>query len=169
MRAAASVLTVVHGEGWKPLAKPVQKAGPVSAQVSQWVETDRRPVRQEVAFYRKYTEALLRRFMRMSLQTGCVPSVLGIDPMRGKVSSYRVVNFEDAVIFIVDVEKCLKKVSGKAQAVLVRVALQEYTVGEAAKMLGVAENTVVKQYRAGLDELTEILLEVGLMKPERLR
>jgi DNA-directed RNA polymerase specialized sigma24 family protein len=98
-----------------------------------------------------------------------VPSVLGIDPMRGKVSSYRVMNFEDAVIFIVDVEKCLKKVSGKAQAVLVRIALQEYTVGEAAKMLGVAENTVVKQYRAGLDELTEILLEVGLMKPECLR
>ncbi len=164
MKAAASVLTVVHGEGWKPQARPARK--PIC--VSDWVEDAARPVRQEVAFYRKYTEALLRRFWRMSLQTGRVPSVLGIDPMRGKVSSYQVSSFEDAVIFVVDVEKCLKKVSGKAQAVLVRVAVQEYTVVEAAKMLGVREKTVIRHYRQGLDELTEILLGVGLMKPESL-
>jgi DNA-directed RNA polymerase specialized sigma24 family protein len=52
---------------------------------------------------------------------------------------------------------------------LVRVALQEYTVSEAARMLGVVEKTVMRQYRQGLDELTEILLAVGLMKPDVLQ
>ena len=164
MRTATSVLTAVHGEGWRPAAKPIER----TVEVSDWIGATPR-VREEVAFYRKYTEALLRRFMRMSLQVGRVPSILGADPTRGKVSSYRVESFEDAVLFIVDVEKCLKKVSSKAQAVLVRVGLQEYTTTEAAKALGRTEKTVVRQYREGLDELTEILLRVGLMKPERLR
>lgn len=164
MKAATGVLFAVRGEGWRPES---QVSFAKSVQVADWIET--RPVRQEVAFYRKYTEKLLRRYMRMSLQMGRVPSVLGIDPERGKVSSYRVESFEDSVIFVVDVEKCLKKVSGMAQSVLVRVALQEYTVSEAARMLGVAEKTVMRQYRQGLDELTEILLLVGLMKPDVLQ
>lgn len=163
MSAAASVLRAVHGEGWRPVKKPPE---PVAADVSEWI--DAKPVRQEVAFYRKYTEALLRRYMKMSWQVGRVPSVLGVDPTRGRVSSYRVANFEDAVIFVVDVEHCLKKVSGAAQAVLVRVGLQEYTVEEAGRMLGLTKKTVIWRYRQGLDELTEILLAVGLMKPESL-
>lgn len=163
MSPATGVLRAVNGEGWRPLPKPTVQ----SDQVKDWVDAP--AVREEVAFYRKYTEALLRRYMKMSLQMGRVPSVLGIDPNRGRVSSYRVSSFDDAVIFVVDVEKCLKKVSGKAQSVLVRVALQEYTVLEAAKMLGVTEKTVIQHYRQGLDELTEILLAVKLMKPECLR
>ena len=162
MSPAAGVLRAVNGEGWRPRPQPAVK----SAQVEEWVEAP--AVRQEVAFYRKYTEALLRRYMKMSLQMGRVPSVLGVDPNRGKVSSYEVTSFDDAVIFVVDVEKCLKKVSGKAQSVLVRVALQEYTVSEAGRMLGLAEHTVIRHYRQGLDELTEILLAVKLMKPECL-
>ena len=167
MKAATGVLIALRGEGWRPVVKPAEKPLEKPVQVAEWIET--RPVRQEVAFYRKYTEKLLRRYMRMSFQVGRVPSVLGVDPDKGRVTSYRVESFEDSVIFCVDVEHSLKKVSGRSQAVLVRVALQEYTVSEAARMLGVAEKTVMRQYRQGLDELTEILLQVGLMKPDVLQ
>ena len=35
------------------------------------------PLRPELAFYRKYTEAMLRRFVSMSMEAGRVPSLLG--------------------------------------------------------------------------------------------
>src|SRR6185437_8793839 len=37
-----------------------------------------------VAFYRKYTEAMLRRYVRMSMGAGRVPSLLGRELFRGK-------------------------------------------------------------------------------------
>jgi len=162
MNSAAGVVIALRASGTRPVMKPAEKRTEVK-------DRETRQVREEVAFYRKYTEKLLRRYMRMSFQVGRVPSVLGLDPEKGRVTSYRMDGFEDSVIFCVDVEHCLKKVSGRAQAVLVRVALQEYTVPETARMLGVVERTVIRQYQEGLDELTEILLEVGLMKPNALQ
>jgi hypothetical protein len=107
MKAATGVLIALRGEGWRPVVKPAEKAVEKPAQVAEWIET--RPVRQEVAFYRKYTEKLLRRYMRMSFQVGRVPSVLGVDPDKGRVTSYRMEGFEDSVIFCVDVRNALKK------------------------------------------------------------
>ena len=40
------------------------------------VEVPRKPVEPRMAFYRKYTEALLQRYVRMSMETGKVPSLL---------------------------------------------------------------------------------------------
>ncbi len=59
-----------------------------------------------VAFYRRYTELLLRRYMQVSMRMGRVPSVLGSCMFRGKVSSYRIHTFEDAVIFVYDIGPC---------------------------------------------------------------
>jgi len=61
-----------------------------------------------MAFYRKYTEAMLRRYVRMSMEAGKVPSLLGQEMFRGRVISYRVESFEDVVNLIVDgVVECL--------------------------------------------------------------
>lgn len=46
-------------------------------------QPDRRPPEPQVAFYRKYTEALLRRYVRMSMEAGKVPSLLGAATMLG--------------------------------------------------------------------------------------
>ena len=56
-----------------------------------------RPPEPQVAFYRKYTEAMLRRYVRMSMEAGKVPSLLGKEMFRAKVTSYRVESFEDVV------------------------------------------------------------------------
>lgn len=117
----------------------------------------------ELAFYRKYTEAMLRRYVRLSLSVGRMPALLGHDAFRGKMSTYRVRSFEDCVIFVYDVEKCLEKLDGFSQELIRRVALQEYTQGEAAGLLRVSLRTIVRRYGEAIDGLTRIFLEHRLL------
>ncbi len=117
----------------------------------------------ELAFYRKYTEAMLRRYARLSLSVGRMPALLGHDAFRGKMSTYRVTSFEDSVIFVYDVEKCLKKLDGFSQELIRRIALQEYTQGEAAGLLRVSLRTVVRRYGEAVDALTHIFIERQLL------
>ena len=119
----------------------------------------------ELAFYRKYTEGMLRRYLRLSMEAGRVPSLMGREMFRGYVTSYRVHGFDDVVIFVYDVEKCLKKLSDGQRLLIERVALQEYTQGEAARLLGMSLRTVVRRYADAVDLLTSIFLEAGLLEP----
>ena len=129
------------------------------------LENDARPL-NSLAFYRKHTEALLRRYMYVSMHMGRVPSVLGNCMFRGKVSSYRVRSFEDAIIFVFDVEKCLKRLDPNAQDLVARIALQEYTQAEAAELTGQSLRSVVRKYAEAIDRLTGIFLELELLQIE---
>ena len=117
-----------------------------------------------VAFYRRYTELLLRRYMQVSLRMGRVPSVLGSCMFRGRVSSRRVQSFEDAVIFVYDVERCMKQLSPEERELVARVALQEYTQAEAAELTGQSLRTVVRKYGEAIDTLTRIFMEKELLE-----
>jgi len=119
----------------------------------------------ELAFYRKYTEGMLRRYLRLSMQAGRVPSLLGRELFQGNVSSYRVHGFEDAVIFCFDVEKRLGRLQVMDQQLIKRIALQQYTQGEAAGMLGLSLRNSIRQYGQALDRLTEMFLEAGMLEP----
>ena len=119
----------------------------------------------ELAFYRKYTEGMLRRYLRLSMQSGRVPSLLGRELFRGNVTSYRVHGFEDAVIFCFDVEKRLGRLQVMDQQLIKRIALQEYTQGEAAGMLGLSLRNSIRQYGQALDRLTEMFLEAKMLEP----
>jgi hypothetical protein len=119
----------------------------------------------ELAFYRKYTEGMLRRYLRLSMQSGRVPSLLGRELFRGNVTSYRVHGFEDAVIFCFDVEKRLGRLQVMDQQLIKRIALQEYTQGEAAGMLGLSLRSCIRQYGQALDQLTESFMEARMLEP----
>jgi len=119
----------------------------------------------EMAFYRKYTEALLRRYMRMSMSVGRVPSLMGREVFRGQVSSCRVTSFEDVVIFCYDVEKCLKVLDAQERELIKRIALQSYSQGEACALLGISLRSCVRLYADALDKLTQVLLDSRLLKP----
>jgi hypothetical protein len=119
----------------------------------------------EMAFYRKYTEAMLRRYLRLSMQAGRVPSLLGRELFRGHVTSYRVHSFEDVVIFCFDMEKRLARLEPLEKQMVKRVALQQYTQGEAAAMLGVPLRTSIRVYGEALDHLTKMLLKAGMLEP----
>jgi hypothetical protein len=119
----------------------------------------------ELAFYRKYTEALLRRYLRLSMQSGRVPSLLSKDLFRGHVTRYSVRGFEDVVIFCHDVERRLAKLNDTEREIVKKVVLQRYTQGEAAGMLGMSLTVLKERYGATIDRLTGMLLKVGLLDP----
>jgi predicted DNA-binding protein (UPF0251 family) len=115
------------------------------------------------AFYRKHTENLLRRYLYASIQVGRSPSLLGESVGRGWVSSRRVRTFEDAVIFVLDIERCLDKLNSIERQLISRIVLQEYTQTEAASFLGVCVRTVCTKFPQALDRLTEMLVEAELL------
>ena len=119
----------------------------------------------ELAFYRKYTEALLRRYVKMSLEAGRTPSLLGQEMFRGKVTSYKVHSFEDVVIFVHDVGQCVAKLDSGQQHMIRRIALQEYTQGETSAMTGLSLRTVHRRYTEAIDRLTAIFLSAKMLEP----
>ena len=121
-------------------------------------------VAPEWTFYRKHTEGLLRRFMRCSLQSGRVPSMLGKEMFRGKVSSYRMESFDDMLIFTHDVDKCIRRLEPLQQLLLTRIAIQEYTHEETAEMVKATRRTIVRRYEEALDLLTGIFIETRLLE-----
>jgi DNA-directed RNA polymerase specialized sigma24 family protein len=119
----------------------------------------------ELSFYRKRTEAILRRFFRMSVEVGRLPSVLGQEFFRSKVTSYSASSFEDVVIFVHDVERSLAKLDRLSQDLIARVILQGFSYEEAGRLLGCSRRTVDRNIPDALDQLSEIFLSVGILKP----
>jgi DNA-directed RNA polymerase specialized sigma24 family protein len=116
-----------------------------------------------LGFYRKHTESMLRRYLYASMQVGRAPSILGDPVSRGWASSRPVKTFEDAVIFVLDIEKCLDQLGSLDRQILSRVVLQEYTQAETAILLGMSVRTMSNKLPQALDRLTEKLLETGLL------
>jgi DNA-directed RNA polymerase specialized sigma24 family protein len=116
-----------------------------------------------LGFYRKHTESMLRRYLYASMQVGRAPSILGEPIARGWASSRPVRTFEDAVIFVLDVETCLNRLGSLDRMMLSRIVLQEYTQAEAATLLGMSVRTISHKFPQALDRLTEKLLETGLL------
>jgi DNA-directed RNA polymerase specialized sigma24 family protein len=97
------------------------------------------------------------------MQVGRSPSILGDPVARGWVSSRPVKTFEDAVIFVLDVESCLDKLGSLDRQLLSRIVLQEYTQAETASLLGMSVRAICYKFPQSLDKLTELLLESGLL------
>jgi hypothetical protein len=116
-----------------------------------------------LGFYRKHTESLLRRYLYASMQVGRAPSILSDPIARGWCSSRPVRTFEDAVIFVLDVERCLDQLGALDRMMLSRIVLQEYTQVEAASLIGMSVRTISYKFPKALDRLTEKLLETGLL------
>jgi len=115
------------------------------------------------AFYRKHTENLLRRYLYASMQVGRSPNLLGESVGRGWVSSRRVRTFEDALIFVLDVERCLDKLSLTDRQIVTRVCLQEYTHAETAVLLRMSTRTLGHRLALAIDRLTETLVQSALL------
>ena len=157
-----------EGTTGRPIAIPriMAVAEPMRALIAEGQPVPPEP-KVELAFYRKYTEAMLRRYLRVSMEVGRVPSLMGQELFRGHVSHYKMTSFEDGVIFCVDVERCLAKLRKTDQRLIQRVALQGYTHEEAAPLLGVTFKTCVVHYGEALDRLTELFLIGRLLEPQK--
>ena len=123
----------------------------------------------EMAFYRKYTEGMLRRYMYRSMEIGRVPSLLGDFSFRGRSSNRKAYTFEDSVIFVYDVERCLTRLNRLERELVGRIALQEYTLAETAALTGMSVRTVVRRYSEALDRLTQVFLRLELLQVPGIR
>lgn len=115
------------------------------------------------AFYRKHTQSLLRRYLYASMQVGRAPNILGDPVGRGWVSSRRIRTFEDALIFVLDVERCLNRLSPLDRKLISRILLQEYTHAEAASLVGMSVRSVCNKLPEAIDRLTEQLVNADLL------
>ncbi len=118
-----------------------------------------------MAFYRKYTANLLRRYLKLSMTSGRSASLLGAEMFRSVTSHMKMDGFDDSVIFCADVERCLGKLQPLELALVKRIAIQEYSQTEAAVVLGLTLRTCVRRYNGALDRLTRIFLDAGILAP----
>lgn len=121
---------------------------------------DRNP---DLWLYRKRTVGLLRRYMRFSLETGRLPSLVGREFFRAKVTYYTAATFEDRVIFVRDMERSLARLEYWDQQLIVRIILQEHSQEQTARILQCNRKTVQRRLPLVLDLLSEDFLKVGLL------
>jgi hypothetical protein len=117
----------------------------------------------DIWLYRRKTRTILRRYMRWSLEAGRVPSVLGRELFRAKISAYSATTFEARVIFLHDVERCLDRLQDFDRQIIARVCLQEYDHEAAARILDCSRRTLLRRLPELIDELSEAFLKAELL------
>ena len=114
--------------------------------------------------YRDRTVALLKRYARASVEVGRLPSLLGRECFRARVSSYPMTSFEDIVIFVHDMDTVLQRLSPFQQRLIAMNILEEYSLIEVARLLPCPLRTVEREVPDALDVLSRAFLESGLIK-----
>ena len=114
--------------------------------------------------YRDRTVALLKRYARASVEVGRLPSLLGRECFRARVSSYPMTSFEDIVIFVHDMDTVLQRLSPFQQRLIAMNVLEEYSLIEVARLLPCPLRTVEREVPDALDVLSRAFLESGLIK-----
>ena len=115
--------------------------------------------------YRDRTNSLLWRYMRLAVEAGRLPSLLGREFFRARVSPYSVQTFEDTVIFVRDVECCLQLLDAADKILIAMVGMEQYTQEEVAGSLQCTQRTIGRRYSEALDNLSEIFLEREILTP----
>ena len=117
----------------------------------------------ELSLYRDHTIALLRRYFCMSVEVGRLPALLGRECFRTSAQDYHVHSFENMVLFVIDVERCLERLHPFDQELIARIVIQEYLEDEAARLLQVHRTTIIRHLHDALDALSEMFFAGGLL------
>jgi DNA-directed RNA polymerase specialized sigma24 family protein len=114
--------------------------------------------------YRVRTRALLKRYARASVEVGRLPSLLGREFFRSRVTSYSMGTFEDVVIFVTDMERVLDKLDGMNKRLIAMYIFEEYTISEISRLLHCCDRTIERLLHEAIDTLSSILLNSGLLE-----
>lgn len=120
---------------------------------------------KELTAYRDRTRAIVKRYFRISLETGRLPSLLGGKCFRARVTSYRLTSFEDAVIFVHDVEKCVNMLDGFSKNLVAYGLLQGYRHEEISRILNCPLRSVQRNFPRAVDNLSLLFLRHGIIQP----
>jgi hypothetical protein len=121
----------------------------------------------ETICYRGQTLAIVRHFFEMSCQLGRLPSILGREFFRAKVSHHAIPSFEDQALFAHDVQQSLLKLDDEELKVITLIGLYGLTYDKAAEMLHRSTGCISERYMEALARLTQIFLDAGLLRRER--
>ena len=117
--------------------------------------------------FRSQTLAMVRHFFELSCQVGRLPSLLGREFFRARVSHHSIPSFEEQVVFARDVEICLSRLSDDHAEIVTLVGLYDFSLDEVSEMLRCSKSAVHKWFSEALDCLSEIFLRAGLLSEER--
>lgn len=121
-------------------------------------------MRRLPTFERARTMALLHRFFRTALQLGRMPSLLGREIFRTRVRALPPRAFEDSVVFVCDVERCLRALDPLAQRLVAFCVLEDHSEWEAARRFQRSQSDVSRRLGETLDLLHETFCRLGLLR-----
>lgn len=114
--------------------------------------------------YRSRTVALLRRYARASVEIGRLPSLLGREFFRSRVTTHSTRSFEDTVVFVTDMERTLEELDALEKRLVTMYILEEYTIPEISRLLSCCERTGERRLHDAIDQLSQALLSRGLLE-----
>jgi len=126
-------------------------------------------LKSDIWLYRDRTTALLWRYTRLAVEIGRLPSLLGREFFRARVSPYSAQTFENTVIFVHDVECCLRLLDPADRILVAMLSLEQRSQDEVARSLRCTQRTIGRRYAEALDRLSEIFLqrEILVRLPEK--
>ena len=123
----------------------------------------------EYSMFRAHSMKLLRHYLRLSLDYGRIPSVLGGEAMRARVSHTKMHTMEDETIFIHDMNRCLKQVLDEEEVRLIAlIVFMDYTFEEAASMRKYSIRQTYRMFYDLMDRLTKAFFDREFLNREKL-
>ena len=120
--------------------------------------------RADALFFRGQTLAIVRHFYEIASQIGRLPSILGREFFRAKVSHHAIPSFEEQAVFVHDVEAALGRLHEQDAEVIALVGLFQYSLDDVAAMLGRSRSGVARRFADSIDRLAELFLAAGLIR-----
>jgi len=117
-----------------------------------------------ISFERAQTVGLLHRFFRAALLVGRMPSLLGREIFRTRSSSLPARAFEDSVVFVCDVERCLRRLTPAERRLVAYCVLEDRSEWEAARRLHCSQSDVSRRLGYTLDTLYEMFCQLEMLK-----
>ena len=124
-------------------------------------------IQPDTLFFRAQTLAIVRHFFEISCQIGRLPSILGREFFRARVSHHAIPSFEEQVVFVHDVERALARLNPQDADVVSLVGLYQYSLDEVATLLGRSRSSIAQRFADSVDRLAEIFLASGLLREDR--
>jgi hypothetical protein len=118
-------------------------------------------------YERMRTMAVLRRFFRTALLLGRMPSLLGREILRASCAAGQGRSawaFEDSVLYICDVGRCLRELEPLEQRLIAFCILEEHSEWEAARLFHRSRSDISRRLAHALDLLHETFCRIGLLR-----
>jgi len=109
--------------------------------------------------------ALLHRFLRTALSVGRMPSLVGREIFRTRVQARPPSAFEDAVLFVCDIEKCLSTLEPLEQRLIAFCVLENRSEWEASRQFRASQGFISRHLGHALDSLHVTFCSRGLLPP----